>query len=160
MIENENKIMQNEIGELLDEIKLLAKKYKRLTGKPLGVTGEVGEFAAAKILGLELSDARQPGYDAIKEINGKKVKYQIKSRSIKTEKLTGRIGAIKFEYDFDYVLFVMMDEDLEVVSIHQAERSRVKEELEKPGSISRNKRHQLSIRKFISFSEEIWNNQN
>ena len=55
-----------EIASLLDEAKQLARKYKALTGKPLGITSEVGEFAAATLLGLELCQARQEGYDAIR----------------------------------------------------------------------------------------------
>ncbi|MEA3327831.1 MAG: hypothetical protein U9R53_11095 [Chloroflexota bacterium] len=35
------------IEELFSDIKSLAKKYQELTGKPLGVTGEVAEFYAA-----------------------------------------------------------------------------------------------------------------
>ena len=62
----------NEIAEILSEAKSLAKKYRMLTGKPLGITGEVGEFSAAQILGLELAEARQSGYDAIRYENEKK----------------------------------------------------------------------------------------
>lgn len=36
----------------------LAAEYYRLTGKPLGVTGEVAEYVAAETLGLVLADAR------------------------------------------------------------------------------------------------------
>jgi hypothetical protein len=53
----------NEVGQILSEAKILAKKYKSLTGKPLGITGEIAEFSAAHALGLELSEARQPGYE-------------------------------------------------------------------------------------------------
>ena len=38
----------NEIEEILGEAKTLAKKYRKLTGKPLGITGEVAEVSAAK----------------------------------------------------------------------------------------------------------------
>jgi hypothetical protein len=47
---------------LLREAKKLAQKYLALTGKPLGITGEVAEYeAAARILGLELTAAREAG---------------------------------------------------------------------------------------------------
>jgi len=32
-------------------------------GKPLGITGEVGEFTAAEFMNLRLTGARQPGYN-------------------------------------------------------------------------------------------------
>ena len=49
---------------ILSEAKLLAQEYRVLTGKPLGITCEVAEYEAARILGVELSSARNPGYDA------------------------------------------------------------------------------------------------
>jgi hypothetical protein len=52
------------VMKLLKEAKELAREYYGLTGKPLGVTGEVAEYEAARLLGLELTPARQAGYDA------------------------------------------------------------------------------------------------
>src|SRR5437899_2948240 len=40
---------------LLYEAKKLAQAYRRLTGKPFGITGEVAEYEAARILGIELT---------------------------------------------------------------------------------------------------------
>ena len=39
---------------ILSEAKLLAQKYRTLTGKPLRITGEVVEYEAARILSVEL----------------------------------------------------------------------------------------------------------
>ena len=50
-----------EIRSILQEAKEVAKKYRKLTGKPLGITGEVAEFTAATLLGLDLAEARQSG---------------------------------------------------------------------------------------------------
>jgi len=155
-----SKQKNDDIADLLTEIKSLAKKYRELTGKPLGVTGEVAEFSAAKILGLELSDARQPGYDATKVENGKEIKYQIKSRCLKSGKPgVGRLGAIRFKHEWDFALLVLLDEDLEVTRIFEVERSKVKQALEAPGSNARNERGQLSIRQFIAISREKWNRE-
>lgn len=52
--------------KILREAKILAPQYRGLTGKPLGITGEVAEYEAARILGAELTAARQAGYDARK----------------------------------------------------------------------------------------------
>ena len=41
-----------EIGEILATAKKVGAEYYRLTGKPLGITGEVGEYEAARLLGL------------------------------------------------------------------------------------------------------------
>ena len=52
------------MGPVMEAAKQVAIDYYRLTGKPLGITGEIGEYYAAKHLGLELAEARTPGFDA------------------------------------------------------------------------------------------------
>lgn len=58
------------VREILATVKPLAAEFYRLTGKPLGVTGEVAEYVAADILGLELAPARMSGYDALRHTEG------------------------------------------------------------------------------------------
>ncbi len=58
------------IMDILQKAKKLAQQYRALTGKPLGITGEVAEYEAARILGVELTPARQAGYDTIEKRNG------------------------------------------------------------------------------------------
>lgn len=43
-----------EIMRILREAKKLAQRYHSLTGKPLGITGEVAEYEAARYLELNL----------------------------------------------------------------------------------------------------------
>ena len=52
--------------DILADVRALAVEYYQLTGKPLGVTGEIGEFEAAEKMELELGTARTDGYDAIR----------------------------------------------------------------------------------------------
>src|SRR5258708_13086553 len=65
------------VRELLATIKPLACEFYRLTGKPLGVTGEIAEFHAAEKLGLVLAAARTVGYDALRGSE----RIQIKGRA-------------------------------------------------------------------------------
>src|SRR5271166_5200400 len=51
------------VRNILAKVKPLAAEYYRLTGKPLGVTGEVAEYVAAQLLGLQLAPPRTKGYD-------------------------------------------------------------------------------------------------
>ena len=51
------------VREILAAVKPLAAEYYQLTGKPLGVTGEVAEYIAAELLALELAPPRTKGYD-------------------------------------------------------------------------------------------------
>lgn len=147
----------NEIIEILTEAKSLAKKYRKLTGRPLGITGEVAEFLAAQILGLELAEARQSGYDALRQENGKTTKIQIKGRCVPKGASPGqRVGSIQLDKEWDSVLLVLMDEDLEVTSMYEAERAKVEQALLAPGSKSRNERGALSVSKFKSIGHEVW----
>ena len=59
------RMSDDQVLTVLKEAEVLAREYYRLTGKPLGITGEVDEYEAARILGVELTPARQAGYDAI-----------------------------------------------------------------------------------------------
>ena len=85
------------IVEIINEVKAYAKEYYVLTGKSLGITGEVAEVEAAWLLGLELTAARQEGYDAINRVGSKREKVQIKGRRLSQESKSGRVGAIDLE---------------------------------------------------------------
>src|SRR5262245_61505404 len=99
-----------EVEKLLKQAKNLAKEYRALTGKPLGITGEVAEFYAAKLLGLELASARESGYDAKMNEGKKIIRIQIKGRCVLNSSKPGqRIGRIKLENNWDRVLLVLMD---------------------------------------------------
>lgn len=53
---------QDESGRILEVLraaKSLAQEYRQLTGKPLGITREVAEYQAARLLGVELTPARR-----------------------------------------------------------------------------------------------------
>ena len=67
---------EQRILAILSAAKKLAQEYRALTGKPLGVTGEVAEYEAARLLGVELTPARNAGYDAIRRTDGRR--FQIK----------------------------------------------------------------------------------
>jgi hypothetical protein len=149
--------MMDQVAELLAEAKALARKYRKLTGKPLGITGEVAEFAAADLLGLELADARQAGYDAVRRTNGKEVKIQIKGRCIPPGSKPGqRLGSIRLDHEWDTVLLVILDENFEVSSMYEAERPAIEDALLAPGSKARNERGALAVAKFKSIGSKVW----
>ena len=151
------KIRSSEIKGLLDEAKALGRKYRTLTGKPLGITGEVAEVSAANILGLELAAARQSGYDAIWGRDGKEVKVQIKGRCILPDAKPGqRVGDIKLNREWDIVLLVLLDENFEVLNIYEAGRAAIKKALSAPGSKARNERGSLGVSKFKSIGKVVW----
>lgn len=147
----------NEIDELLAQAKNLAKRYKELIGRPLGITAEVAEFWAAQLLCLQLMPPRNPGYDAIRDDNGTITKYQIKGRIVPANGSPGqRVGRIRFDYEWDVALLVLMDEDFEVISIFEASRADIARALAEPGSKARTKRGALSVRAFKSIGRKVW----
>jgi hypothetical protein len=145
------------IVELLREVKLLAREYYELTEKPLGVTGEVAEYEAARILKIKLSPARQSGYDAIRKAKGKSELLQIKGRRLTPSSKAGqRVGAIKLEKEWDVVLLVLLDEHFGPTHIYEADRPALTKALTAPGSKARNERGQLSVSKFKAIGSLIW----
>jgi hypothetical protein len=145
------------LARLLAAAKGLAKEYYALTGRPLGVTGEVAEYEAVRLLGLELADVRQPGYDALRWSGDTCERLQIKGRCVLDASKSGqKIGSIRLRHDWDAVLLVLLDVDFEATAIYEATRDAIHEALTAPGSKARNERGALSISKFKSIGRLIW----
>jgi hypothetical protein len=143
--------------EVLREAKLLAQEYYRLTGKPLGITGEVAEYEAARVLGVELTPARQAGYDALERSDGSVRRLQIKGRCLLPNCKPGqRVGSIDVAKDWDAVLLVLLDENFDAAEIYEAERSAVLTALAAPGSKARNERGALGVNKFKAIGRQRW----
>lgn len=149
-----------EVMEILAATKKLAQRYRMLTGKPLGIAGEVAEFEAARLLGLQLVEARQAGYDATRLENGIAKKLQIKGRCIPPGATKGqRLGSIDIRKEFDGVLLVLMDEFYDATAIYEADRDQVVAAIIKPGAKARNERGALSVGSFISMARQVWPSQ-
>ena len=145
----------NEITPVIEMAVQAATDYRRLTGKPLGIAGEVGEYLAAKHLNLKLVGARTPGYDAIDQ-NGKLI--QVKTRLIPEHKHSGSqmISKINTNYKWDSAIFVHLNEYFELQAMHEAERAAIEHALNLPGSKARNLRRSLHVSKFISIGKQVW----
>jgi len=123
--------------------------------KPLGITGEVSEYEAARLLGLELTAARNPGFDAIRGSDGRR--YQVKGRCLAPCAKPGqRVGRIDITSDFDAVLLVLLDESLDAVAIYEADRAAVIAAPTAPGSRARNERGALGVAKFKQIGAIVW----
>jgi hypothetical protein len=142
---------------ILCEAKKLAQRYRALTGKPLGITGEVAEYEAARILGVTLTPARQAGYDAT-EGKGKQLRrLQIKGRCILPGSEPGqRLGSIDIAKEFDAVLLVLLDENFDAKAIYEASRKAIVQAISAPGSRARNERGSLGVNKFKSIGCARW----
>lgn len=153
-----NIVDEDVIISLIQDIKTLATRYYRLTGKPLGVTGELAELEAAQKLGLGLMEARTAGYDAFrKDESGRLVRVQIKGRAVDPDRrYVGRCPAIKCGV-FDEVVLVLFDRaSFEPLEMWHADESAVAAKLALPGSKARNERSSLGISQFRALARKIW----
>jgi hypothetical protein len=146
------------IKRILRKAKKLSCEYYKLMQKPLGVTGEVAEYEAAKKLDLQLAAARNPGFDAFQRVGRKTIRYQIKGRAVlPSKKYVGRVPKITRKAKFDLVLLVLLDKaSLDVIEIWQSTRRKVFKRLSIEGSKARNERGQMGISQFKSIAKRVW----
>jgi len=146
------------LDETIDVARTVATRYRELTGKPLGITGEIGEVLTANLLNLKLAEARQAGYDAVGS-DGRLV--QIKSRCILTDsKPSQRVGGIRLDHKWDSVALILMDQAFEPIEIYEATRTKVEKALKIPGSKARNVHGALAVSKFKAIGELCWSRAN
>jgi hypothetical protein len=145
------------VREILATVEPLAAEYYRLTGKPLGVTGEVAEYIAAETLGLVLADARTPGYDALRQTANGPQRIQIKGRAYGEDAKPGqRISQIKTDAACDAVLLVLLDNrTLDPREMWEAPFTAVAARLGVPGSKSRD-RGALGVSEFKRMARRVW----
>src|SRR3712207_4601989 len=98
-------------ADIINDARSLALEYKALTGKPLGVTGEVAEFEAADKLGLELAGAREAGFDAVRAGPEGSERVQIKGRAVDFSQPKGKLGrvpSVNFSHPFERIVLVLL----------------------------------------------------
>lgn len=156
---------------LITQARKLAAEYRRTMGKPLaGVSNEIAEHDAIRLLGLEpRPPGAEGGYQATDPARGGK-RVQIKSRAIFDEGKGGqRLGQLNLDSPWDSVLLVLMDEDYEPYAIYEAERDEVLAAMG-ASSPSRAKRGAMSVARFKiigrlawtredGIEPEVWDNQ-
>jgi len=142
--------------KLISQARQLAAEYRRTMGKPLpGISNEIAEHDAIRLLGLVPKPEGETGYDAIDPSRENK-RIQIKSRTILDESKSGqRIGQVKMDKEWDSVVLVLMDEDYEPYEMYEAERDDLQEYVGKSSS-SRNKRGALSVARFKIIGRLAW----
>jgi hypothetical protein len=147
------------VDKLIAQARQLAADYRRTMGKPLpGISSEIAEHDAVRLLQLEGPSGNEAGWDAVDPESGRRV--QIKSRTIFDESKAGaRIGQLKMNQDWDAVLLVLMDENYEPYEIYEALREDLEEVLDGAGS-NRSKRGAMSVARFKVIGELVWDRVN
>lgn len=147
----------SDIGDLIERAKRLAKEYRARTGRPLGITGEVAEYEACRLLGLCLAPVRQEGFDALRTTSSGTQRLQVKGRVLLPKAKPGqRLSKISLKHQWDAAVLVVLDEDFEPLIIYEAERDAIAAALNAPGSKSRNERGQLGMSKFKAIARVVW----
>jgi hypothetical protein len=135
------------VEEILAAVKALAVEYYQLSGKPLGVTGEVAEYVAAQILRLKLAPPRTAGYDATRRGSGKVERIQIESRVLKSGRAQ-KLGKFNIDSPCDTAMMVLLDATtMDAREIWEAPFDAILERLNVPGSNAR-KRGVLTVGDF------------
>ena len=145
--------------KLIAQARQLAAEYRRTMGKPLpGISTEIAEHDAVRLLGLETETAPETGWDAIEPESGRRI--QIKSRTIFDESKSGqRIGQLKMNQDWEAVVLVLMDENYEPYEIYRAMREDLAEFVDASSS-GRAKRGAMSVARFKVIGELVWDRVN
>jgi hypothetical protein len=146
------------VDKLISEARRLAVEFRRTTGKPLpGVSGEIAEHDAARLLNLELCEHKTGGYDAIGRGSREGKRIQIKGRVIFDEEKSGqRVGQLKLDQDWDSVVLVIMDEDYEPFEIYEADREEILGAMEEAAKSSRKKRGAMTVARFKIIAQLVW----
>ena len=145
------------VDKLITQARKLGANYKRATGKVLpGLSNEIAEYDASRLLDLELCQDKTEGFDALGRGNRKGKRIQIKGRTIFDENKTGqRIGQIKADKEWDSVVLILMDAEYQPFEIFEVERDIILDILGK-SSTSKKKRGALSVARFRNIGQLVW----
>lgn len=148
----DRQIDPQQLANLIERARPIAVDYYRLTGRPLGITGEIGEYEATQLLEMTLAPVRAAGYDAVK-LDGTRV--QIKTRYLDEEDENNRrVPTIKMTHDWETVMLVLLDENFYARAIYEASRSAIENEITKIQSQSGQRGLRISL--FKRISTQIW----
>src|SRR3989338_4019838 len=138
-------LITDKIYTITLEAARVAVKYEKLTGRKLGITGEIGEILTCKNQELKLSlNPLTAGYDAI-DSGGNR--YQIKSR--RTNHRRGSIGSFS-QHSFDYAILAILDPNYKISELRKTSYEKLKPFLDKY------QRRNPKFNDFIRVSEVIW----
>lgn len=149
------------VEKLIAQARKLAADYRKATGKALpGISNELAEHDAARLLGLELLQERGQGYDALGRGRWEGQRIQIKGRTIFDESKQGqRIGQLRLDQPWDCVILVLMDEEYSPYEIYEAKRADIESFLNET-SANRRKRGAMSVARFKIIGRLAWTVEN
>lgn len=129
--------------EIRPELKLIAESLKSLKKDGIirtkNLVGDLGEYYCQQLLGIELCKIVEKGFDGF-DSNGKKVE-------IKTRRQPSNSAKVIFRgFEFDYCLFVELNEHFEPMCIIKIDSNELVKNLDLKGD-------RLSVRKLKTKTE-------
>ncbi len=147
------------VDKLMNEARRLAAEYRRATGRPLAIGGEIAKYDAARLLGLEPVEDPEAGYDAIGTGRRAGRRVVIKGRAIFDERKSGqRIGQLRLERPWDLLMVVLLDESFEPAEIYEIERADVEAALAET-SQRRSRRGAMSVARVRTVGRRVWSRE-
>jgi hypothetical protein len=111
-------------ARLMESIIGLSSEYKRRFGKSLGITGEVGEYKASRLLKLKRVPGNiNKGFDAI-DPKGKRVEIKTRIFSRNSERTSAFTN-----FGFDYAILVLLSYKYEITEIYKARCKDIQEKI-------------------------------
>ncbi len=109
-------IINSQICKITRKVIRTAIEYENITGRKLGVTGEIGEILVCKELALKiLSNPIAAGFDAV---DNKGKKFQIKTRRGNTNSPGARIGTFS-SHSFNYAILAILDDKYNIAELYK-----------------------------------------
>lgn len=119
------------------ELKLIAESLKTLKADGIirtkNLVGDLGEYYCQELFRIELCKVVEKGYDGF-DVDGKKVEIKTRREPTKSAKIIFR------SFDFDYCLFVELNEFFEPICILKIETHEIERNIDLKGD-------RLSVRK-------------
>lgn len=145
--------------KLIAQARILAAEYRETMGKALpGISNEIAEHDAIRLLNLQPKPQDAVGYDAIDPARNN-LRIQIKSRAVFDEsKSNQRMGQLNVNQEWDSVVLVVMDSQYMPVEIYEAYRDELEEYIYE-AKTSRSKRGALSVGKFKKIARLAWSKE-
>lgn len=145
--------------KLIAQARILAAEYRETMGKPLpGISNEIAEHDAMRLLSLQPKPEGAVGYDAVDPARND-LRIQIKSRAVFDEKKSNqRLGQLNVNHEWDSVILVIMNDQYMPIEIYEAYRDDLEEHMYESSS-SRAKRGALSLGKFKKIARLTWSKE-
>ncbi len=138
-----------DLDKLMFETRRLAGEYRKTTGQTLPVTADLANYDAVRLLGLTVPEEKVSGVDAVQ---GEK-KILIKGRVLfGNEKKGQRLGQINLAGHWDSVILVLFNDEYQPTEMLEATR----EQIEPVVAGKSNPRGSLTVGRFKSFSNQVW----